>query len=146
PRSLARRHAPRPDPPISLCPPHGPSGLTTYPFPNSPPVSDLTTERLLVGAVRASDMVTAMAFLRAVGARDCSSADASFGGSPGDLLGEVGQIGGIERGVHAPRLEAHAGDIQMLMGDLGVGVIAIQLVDGAIDLLAHRAGQLPILG
>jgi hypothetical protein len=109
-------------------------------------LADLTTERLLFGAVLASDMVTAMAFLRAVGARDCPSAEASFGGSPGDWLGEVGQIGGLELGVHAPHLEAHSSAIHMLIGDLGVGVIARPLVDGASDLLAHSAGQLPILG
>src|SRR5258708_3662404 len=49
----------------------------------------------------------------------------------------MGQIGSVQVGIHAPRLELHRRDMQLLVGKLGVGMIAIEFVDGAIDLLTH---------
>src|SRR5262245_54021716 len=60
-------------------------------------------------------------------------------GPPGDLLGDVRQGGGVPVGVHPPRLAAPCGDIEALAGDLTAWMLPIDRIDGAGDLVAHRA-------
>src|SRR5262249_51780844 len=106
--------------------------------------ADPTPERLLVWAIRAGHLMTALAFLRTVGARDFAGAHPTLGGTPGQLGGDVGQIRRIEIGIHPTRLKAHARHVQLLVGELGRWMIAVHFVDGAIDLLAHGTRELRV--
>src|SRR5262245_21788784 len=109
-----------------------------------PPATDPTAKRLLYWAIAPVDKMAALRLLRRVGAFHGSSAYATFGRPPRQLFGDMRQVGGVEIRVHAPRLEAHRGDIEPLEGDLAARLLAIQLVDRAVDLLPHRARQLGV--
>ena len=57
--------------------------------------ADHTAKRLLVWAMLAGHRMAAMAFLGTVSALDLGGTDAAFGGTPGQLRRDVGQIGGL---------------------------------------------------
>ena len=74
------------------------------------------------------------------------AAYASFGGIPGYLLGDVGQVGGVQVSVHGTRLVLHRGDRQVFVGELVALVLGKALVDCAVDRLPHVPGEpLPAL-
>src|SRR5258706_10345112 len=108
--------------------------------------ADHTAKRLLVGPVLAGHMMTAMAFLRGIGTLDFVGTHPAFGCTPSQLRRDMGQIGCVEIGVHAPSFKAHSSHVQMLIGKLGIRVIAVQLVDGVIDLLPNMPRQLLVAG
>src|SRR5215469_922391 len=97
--------------------------------------TDHTAKRLLVRSVLAGRMMTLITFLRTIGTLDLASTDTSFGRAPLQLLGDMGQIRGVQVRIHAPRLKAHARHVQPLIGKLRFGVLSIELVDRTIDLL-----------
>ena len=108
--------------------------------------TDHTAKRLLVGPVRTVDIVTDTALLRGIGASDPDGGDSSFGGIPGDLLGDVRQVGGVQVGVHGARFVLHGRDRQVFVGELAALVLAKALVDRPVDRLPHVAGEpLPAL-
>ena len=57
--------------------------------------ADHTAKRLLVWAILAGHRMAAMALLGTVSALDLGGTDAAFGGTPGQLRRDVGQIGGL---------------------------------------------------
>ena len=63
--------------------------------------TDLTAKRLLVGSVGSIWIMTDAALLRRVGAPDLSYGNAPFSCIPGELLGDVGQVGGVQVGIHS---------------------------------------------
>ena len=74
------------------------------------------------------------------------AATASFGCIPGELLGDVRQVGGVQVGIHGARLVLHRGNRELFVGELRIGVLGKALVDRAVDLLTHMAGEpLPAL-
>src|SRR6185369_5055327 len=91
------------------------------------PATDPTAKRLLLLAIALGDKVTLRAFLRSVGALDCGRLDAALGRAPGQLLGDVRQIGGVESCIHPPRLEAHSRDVETLEGYLTTRMLSIHL-------------------
>ena len=97
----------------------------------------LTAKRLLIGPIGAIHKVAATAFLRGIGALDPGGPYPALGSIPGDLLGQVREVRGMQVGVHGPRLELHGPDRQLLIGKPRVGMFRKALVDGAVDLLAH---------
>src|SRR5262249_62094403 len=97
--------------------------------------ADPTAKRLLVWPVLAGHMMTSMTFLGTVGALDLAGTQPAFGCPPGPLLGDMGQVGGVQVRVHPPRLKAHARPGRTLISNLRVRVIAVQCVDGAIEFL-----------
>ena len=103
--------------------------------------TDHTAKRLLVGPVGFVCIVTHAALLGGIGAPDPDCCSASFGGIPGYLLGDVGQVGGVQIGIHGARFVLHRGDGEVFIGDLRVRVLSKALVDRAVDLLAHMAGE-----
>jgi len=108
--------------------------------------TDHTAKRLLVGPVRTVDIVTDTALLRGIGASDPDGGDSSFGGIPGDLLGDVRQVGGVQVGVHGTCLVLHRGDRQVFVGELATLVLFKALVDRPVNRLPHVAGEpLPAL-
>ena len=63
--------------------------------------ADSAAKRLLVGPVCCSVYIMAhAALLRCVGAPDSDGGDAPLGGIPGDLLGDMREVGGIQIGIH----------------------------------------------
>ena len=72
--------------------------------------ADATAKRLLVRPVRTVDRMTNTALLRGIGASDSGCGDASLGGIPGKLLGNVGQVGGVQVRVHGACLVFHRGN------------------------------------
>jgi len=108
--------------------------------------TDHTAKRLLVGSIGSVYIITHIASLRGIRTLDSDGGDASFGGIPGELLGEVCQVGGVQIGVHGTRLELHGGHGELFVGELAALVLLKALVDRAVDLLAHMASQaLPAL-
>src|SRR5258708_485193 len=61
----------------------------------------LTTERLLRGAISTRGEVAVRALLRGVGRLNLNERDATFGGTPVQLLDDMGQVGGLQIGIHA---------------------------------------------
>src|SRR5262245_46163182 len=94
-----------------------------------PPATNATTQRWGRGALDPVDKMAARAFLRRVGAFHRSSAYAAFGRPPCYLLGNMRQVRGVPIGVHAPRLEAHRGNVEALEGALAARLLAIQFID-----------------
>ena len=108
--------------------------------------TDPTAKRLLVGPVGTIYIVAHAALLRGIGTSDPDGGNASFGGIPGDLFGDVRQVGGVQVGVHGTRLVLHRGDRQVFVGELAALVLGKALVDRAVDRLPHVAGEpLPAL-
>jgi hypothetical protein len=103
--------------------------------------ADPAAKRLLGGPVGAVDIMAHAALLRGVGAPDLDGGHASFGSIPGDLFGEVPQVGGVQVGVHGTRLVLHRGDRQVFVGKLVALVLGKALVDRAVDFLAHMPGE-----
>jgi len=60
--------------------------------------TDPTAKRLLVGPVGPVHVVAHAALLRGIGALDPDGSNSSFGGVPGDLPGDVPQVGGVQIG------------------------------------------------
>ena len=90
--------------------------------------------------------MTYIAFLRGIGAFHSGGLYASFGGVPGNLTGEMCQVGGIQIGVLGARVVLHGGNRQLFVSDLSMGMLIQAQVDRAIDLLSHMAGEaLPAL-
>ena len=105
-----------------------------------------TAERLLAHAIRAIHIMATRAFLGGISGFDGVGGHASFGGGPFDLLRDMRQVGGVEVGIHGTCLVLHGGDRQVFIGELGALVLSKALVDRAVDLLAHMAGEtLPAL-
>jgi hypothetical protein len=103
--------------------------------------ADPTAKRLLVGPVGPVHVVAHAALLRGIGALDPDGSNSSFGGIPGDLPGDVPQVGGVQIGVHGPRLVLHGRHREVLVGELRARMFGEALVDRPVDLLAHVAGQ-----
>ena len=105
-----------------------------------------TAKRLLVGSVSSIWIVAHAALLRRIGALDPDRGDTSLGSIPGDLLGDVCQVGSIQIGIHGTRFVLHGGNRQVLISELRALVLSKALVDRAVDRLPHMAGEtLPAL-
>ncbi len=70
---------------------------------------------------------------------DCG--DTSLGSIPGDLPGDVRQVGSIQVGIHGTRFVLHGGNRQVLIGELRALMLSKALVDRAVDRLPHMAGE-----
>src|SRR6266851_2550975 len=103
--------------------------------------TDPTAKRLLVGPVGLIWIVAHAALLRSIGALDPDGGDAPLGTVPGDLLGDMRQIGGVQVGVHGARFVLHGGNREVFVGDLCALVLVKALVDRAIDLLTDVAAE-----
>src|SRR5258708_5137513 len=103
--------------------------------------TDHTAKRLLVGPVGSVYIMAHTALLRGVGAPDPDCCSASFGGIPGYLLGDARQVGGVQIRIHGTCLELHRGHGEVFVGELAALVLGKALVDRAVDLLAHMAGE-----
>src|SRR5947209_9811979 len=102
---------------------------------------DHAAQRLLVRSVGSVWIVTHAALLRGIGAPDSDCGYASLGSIPGDLFGDMRQVGGVQIGIHGTRLVLHGGNRQVLVGELRALVLGKALVDRVVDLLAHMAGE-----
>ena len=80
--------------------------------------ADHAAKRLLVGPVHTIGVMADAALLRGIGALNPGGGDASLGGIPGDLFGNVRQVGGVQVGVHGPRLVLHRGHREVFVGEL----------------------------
>ena len=103
--------------------------------------TDHAAKRLLVASVGSIGIVTHATRLRGVGALNFRCCSAPLGGIPGDLLGDVRQVGGVQVGIHDARLVLHGGDRKLFVGEPCALVLGKALVDRAVDLLAHVAGE-----
>ena len=103
--------------------------------------TDHAAKRLLVGSVGAIWIVTDAARLRGVGALDFRCRSATLSCVPGDLLGDVRQVGGVQVGIHGARLVLHGRNRKLFVGELRALVLGKALVDRAVDLLTHVPGE-----
>lgn len=110
--------------------------ISMRPLPTDP-----TAKRLLIGPVRSIRIVAHTAFLGGIGTLDPFGPHAAFGGSPGDLLRDMGQIGGPQVGVHRSRLVFHCGNRKTFVGDLEAFMLLQAYIHRPIDLLAHVADK-----
>src|SRR5262245_36407460 len=69
------------------------------------PATDPAAKRLLLWAIASGHIVTPLAFLRGIGALHLGRPDAPLSRAPRQLCGDLRQVGGVEVGVHPPRLE-----------------------------------------
>ena len=84
------------------------------------------------GSIGAIEVVADAALLRGVGALDFGCRAAPFSGVPGYLLRDVRQVGGVQVGIHGPRLVLHAWQPKLFVGELRAGVFGKALVDRAV--------------
>src|SRR5215467_791392 len=101
----------------------------------------LTAKRLLVRPVGSSDRVAHTACLRGIGALDTSHLYPSFGRIPGDLPGNMREIGGTHVRIHRTRLVLHGGHREVFIGELCIRMVGKALVHGAVDLLLHMPDE-----
>ena len=86
------------------------------------------------------------ALLGGIGASDADCSYASFGGIPGELLGDTRKVGSTHVGIHGSGLVLHRGYRELFISKLCVGMLSKTLVDGPIDLTTHIADKsLPAL-
>ncbi len=97
--------------------------------------TDHTAKRLLVWPVLPSNRMAHTALLRRIGTLHSGRLYASFGSVPGDLLGNVCQIGSTHVGIHGSGPVLHRGNRKLFIGKLYIGVLGKALVDSPIDLL-----------
>ena len=103
--------------------------------------TDHTAKRLLVGPVRTVYIMADTALLRGIGASDPDGGDSSFGGIPGELFGNVRQVGGVQISIHGTRLVLHRGHGEVFVGELVALVLGKALVDRPVNRLPHVAGE-----
>src|SRR5258708_19371025 len=103
--------------------------------------ADHAAKRLLVGSVGAAYIVAHAGGVGGVSALNPDGGNAPLGGIPGDLFGEVRQVGGVQIGIHGTRFVLHSRNREVFVGDLRAFVLSKTLVDRAVDLLAHMAGE-----
>ena len=108
--------------------------------------ADPTAKRVLAGSVLPGHKMTVLAFLGTVGTCDRARPHPSLQRPPGQLLRDIGEIGSVAIGMHAPRREHHPRHVQLLVGELAFRMVGLQLVDGAVELLAHGTRQLLVAG
>src|SRR5258708_6884181 len=103
--------------------------------------TDHTAKRLLVGPVGSVYIMTHAALLGGIGALDFDCSYTSLGSIPGDLLGDVCEIGGVQVGVHGMRLVLHRGDRQVFVGELAALVLLKALVHRPVNRLPYVGGE-----
>ena len=104
--------------------------------------ADHTAKRLLVGPLLPMCIIAHTARLGGISASDSDCGDTPFGGIPGKLLRDVGQVGSVQIGVHGSGLVLHRGDRQVFVGEL----CALVLSKALVDRLPHVPGEpLPAL-
>jgi hypothetical protein len=103
--------------------------------------ADHTAKRLLVGPLLPMCIIAHTARLGGISASDSDCGDTPFGGIPGKLLRDVGQVGSVQIGVHGSGLVLHRGDRQVFVGELRALVLSKALVDRAVDRLPHVPGE-----
>src|SRR6266851_2893475 len=100
----------------------------------------------LIGAIGSIWIVAYTALLRRIGTLHSGRLDTSFGGIPGNLLGNMRKVGRVYVGIHGPGLVLHRGNRKLFIGDLRVGMPRKTLIDRPVDLLTHMADKtLPAL-
>src|SRR5260370_6914967 len=90
--------------------------------------TDHTAKRLLIGPVSSVWIVAHAALLRGICALDSDRRYASLSGIPGNLPGDVRQVGGVEIGVHGGRLVLHGGHRNLFTGQLPPPLLSHALV------------------
>ncbi len=103
--------------------------------------TDQAAKRLLVRSVLPIRVMTPAAFLRGIGALDFGGSYAPFGSTPGNLLGDMCQVGGTQIGIHGTRLELHGGNRKLFIGKLCIGMFSKALIDGSIDFLTDMSDK-----
>src|SRR5260370_4422176 len=103
--------------------------------------TDHTAKRLLVGPVGSVYIMTHAALLGGIGTLDFGCSYLELGSIPGDVLGDVCEIGGVQVGVHGTRLVLHGGDRQVFVGELAALVLLKALVHRPVDRLPYVAGE-----
>src|SRR5688500_2051217 len=78
----------------------------------------LTAKRLLGWAIGTGDKITSRTSLRRTRRLACPRPLPTFPCAPGELLGQMAEIAGVEIGVGPPRLEAHRTHAQVFIADL----------------------------
>ncbi len=101
----------------------------------------LAAERLLFRPVGTGNEMTARAFLRRISRPPCLNGLPTLFGAPGELLGQVGQVGRIQIGVHAPGPKAHGAHVQVFAGDLMAGVLGVERIHRPVDFLPDVPSQ-----
>src|SRR5438874_284979 len=103
-------------------------------------------KRSLIGAIGSIWIVAYTALLRRIGTLHSGRVDASFGGIPGNLLGDMCKVGRTHAGIHGSGLVLHRGNRKLFIGDLRVRMLCKTLIDRPVDLLTHMAHKtLPAL-
>src|SRR5262245_19046520 len=101
----------------------------------------LTAERLLFRPIGLRDEVTVRTFLRGIRCLACPRPLPAFACAPGELLGQVAEIAGIEIGVGPARLEAHCAHTQVFVGDLIPSMVGKKNVHSTVDFLSYMPSQ-----
>src|SRR5438067_694837 len=99
--------------------------------------ANATVERPLIRSVFAVHIMTPRTFLRRISTLDLCCRNAALRGIPGNLIGNMTEIGGTQVGVHSTRFVAHGGHRQLLVGKLSAFVFFKTLLDGPVDLLPN---------
>jgi len=103
--------------------------------------ADLTAKRLLIGSVGTIYIMAHTAFLGGIGTLDPDRLSPTFGGIPGNLLGDMCQVGGTQIGIHGSGFVLHRGNRQLFIGKLCVRMLSKTLVDRSVDRLTHMPDQ-----
>jgi hypothetical protein len=101
----------------------------------------LAAERLLRRTIGARDELTARTCLRGVGRPSGLRSLPTLFRAPGELLGQVGQVAGVQRGIGTTGLEPDGAHAQIFIGNLMAGMIGVERIHGTIDLLTDVACQ-----
>src|SRR5947209_19361182 len=80
--------------------------------------TDHAAKRLLVMTIGPIWIVTYTALLRGISALDPDGGYAPLGGVPGDLFGDMGEVGGTHVGIHGVCLVFHRRDREMFIRKL----------------------------
>src|SRR6266568_8494462 len=104
-------------------------------------MADLATKRLLIWSVFFICIMAHAAFLRGIGAVDPACLPASFGGVPGDLLGDVCQIRSTHIGVHGACLLFHRGNRKLFIGKPCPRMFSKAFIYCSVDLLTHMSDK-----
>jgi hypothetical protein len=108
--------------------------------------TDHTTKSLLIGTIRPVGIMAPLAFLGGIGALDRCGLYPSLRCVPGNLLGDVGEVGSAHIGIHGSGLVLHRGDRKLFIGKLCAFMLSKALIHRPVDLLLHLPDEaLPTL-
>ncbi len=99
------------------------------------------TKRLLVWSVGPVRVMAHAALLGGIGTFDPGSLHSSFGRVPGNLFGDMCEIGRTHVGIHRSGFVLHGGNRKLFIGKLHIEMFSKALIHRPIDLLPYMPDQ-----